>query len=56
MVFRSCRYFDRTGCGYIKPDDLRRALHNLGSHAPHRLIREVVSMVVDKHVNRIYYR
>lgn len=30
------RYFDRTGCGYMKQDDLRRLLQVLGCALPHR--------------------
>lgn len=36
------RYFDRAGCGYIKCDDLRRLLHNLGCCLPPRVVRELV--------------
>jgi Ca2+-binding EF-hand superfamily protein len=50
------RYFDRNGCGYIKPEDLRRLLHNLGTHAPHRVIKSLVAGVVDKRQERLAYR
>lgn len=56
------RYFDKTGCGYIKADDLRRLLHNLGRCMAPRCVRELVSAVVDRSTrykerdSRVYYR
>eukprot|EP00803_Ostreobium_quekettii_P002366 evm.model.scf_336.5 EVM.evm.TU.scf_336.5 scf_336:60598-75964(-) len=56
------RYFDRTGCGYIKSEDLRRMLHNLGRSMPPRTVRDLVANVVDRSSRykdrdtRVYYR
>lgn len=58
----ACRYFDRTGCGYIKCEDLCRMLHNLGRSMPPRTIRELVANVADRSMRykerepRVYYR
>jgi len=53
------RYFDRGGCGYIKCDDLRRLLHNLGCCLAPRVVRELVhgaaAMNKEKH-DRVFYR
>ena len=57
---RSCRFFDRTGCGYLKTDDLRRLLHSLGLALPNRTVRELVAGVADQSGRykgeRVYYR
>lgn len=37
------RFFDRTGCGYFKTEDLRRLLHSLGLGLPQRLVKELVA-------------
>lgn len=55
------RYFDRAGCGYIKCDDLRRLLHNLGSCLAPRVVRELVhgaaAIGKEKHkLDRVYYK
>eukprot|EP00803_Ostreobium_quekettii_P006031 evm.model.scf_3803.1 EVM.evm.TU.scf_3803.1 scf_3803:4028-11146(+) len=56
------RYFDRTGCGYIRCEDLRRMLHNLGRSVPPRTVRELVANVADRSMRykerepRVYYR
>ena len=42
-----CRFFDRTGCGYIKVDDLRRLLHSLGLGLTHRTVKELVGAALD---------
>eukprot|EP00210_Caulerpa_lentillifera_P004751 g4535.t1 len=55
------RYFDRAGCGYIKCDDMRRLLHNLGSCLAPRVVRELVhgaaAIGKEKHkFDRVYYK
>ena len=55
------RYFDRTGCGYIKVEDLRRLMHSLGAGLPHRLVKEVVAAAAESGSSRwrgerVYYR
>lgn len=53
------RYFDRSGCGYIKCDDLKRLLHNLGYYLSPKTVRELVYAVADKGKykhERVYYR
>lgn len=50
------RYFDRTGCGFIRSDDLRRLLHNIGTGIPHRMVKTMVNGVIDKKAERLYYR
>lgn len=53
------RFFDRAGCGYIKCDDLRRLLHNLGCCLAPRVVRELVHGAAaankEKH-DRVFYR
>lgn len=41
LLCRPDRFFDRTGCGYFRTDDLRRLLHALGLGLPHRVVREL---------------
>jgi len=36
------RYFDKTGTGYLRCEDLRRIVHNLGLQLPHRRVRTLV--------------
>ena len=55
------RYFDRSGAGYLKVDDLRRLLHNLGAGLPHRLVKELATVAADASGSRgrgerAYYR
>jgi len=51
------RFFDRAGCGYIKCDDLRRLLHNIGSCLAPRVVRDLVSGVANKEKqDRVYYQ
>ncbi len=50
------RYFDRTGCGYVKADDLKRMLHNLGLGLPNRLVKHTVYSVIDRRDDRLEYR
>lgn len=54
------RYFDKTGTGYLRVEDLRRILHNLGHSLPHRAIKALVQGVADPHGGwrgeRVYYR
>jgi hypothetical protein len=55
------RYFDRTGCGYIKVEDLRRLMHALGAGLPHRLVKELVAVAAEGGSSRwrgerVYYR
>ena len=56
------RYFDKSGCGYIKVDDMRRLLHNLGAGLPHRLVKDLASVAADTsggsrgRGERVYYR
>lgn len=40
----STRYFDRTGCGYLRIEDLRRILHNLHTCLPHRTVRDLAAL------------
>ena len=42
-VLAACRYFDRTGAGYIRSDDLRRILHCYGASWPLREVRDLVA-------------
>jgi hypothetical protein len=55
-----CRYFDKTGTGYLRVEDLRRILHNLDQGLPHRAIKALVAAVADPHGayrgERVYYR
>lgn len=54
------RYFDKTGTGYLRVEDLRRILHNLDQGLPHRAIKALVAAVADPHGayrgERVYYR
>jgi hypothetical protein len=54
------RYFDKTGTGYLRVEDLRRILHNLELGLPHRAIKALVAAVADPHGGfrgeRVYYR
>lgn len=56
----ACRYFDKTGTGYLRVEDLRRILHNLGHSLPHRAIKALAQGVADPHGGwrgeRVYYR
>lgn len=49
-----------TGAGYIRTDDLRKILHNLGEALPHWLVKDLVSNVVDParrgRSERVYYQ
>lgn len=49
-----------SGAGYIRTDDLRKILHNLGSGLPNWLVKELTSNVADLarrgRPDRIYYR
>jgi len=36
------RFFDKTGTGYLKVEDLRCIVHNLGVQLPHRRVRSLV--------------
>mmetsp|Transcript_19587 Transcript_19587/g.59259 ORF Transcript_19587/g.59259 Transcript_19587/m.59259 type:complete len:241 (+) Transcript_19587:880-1602(+) len=47
-LLAACRYFDHTGAGYIRADDLRRLLHVLDRDLPHWLIREAASMLASE--------
>ena len=53
------RYFDRAGCGYLKCDDLRRLLHNLGCCLAPRVVRELVhgaAAMNKEKLDRVCYR
>ncbi len=58
------RYFDRTGCGYIKVEDMRRLLHSLGLGLPYRAVKDLASVAQEVSAmrgghsssDRIYYR
>lgn len=54
------RYFDKTGTGYLRVEDMRRIMHNLGAGLPHRAVRGLVHGVADPtggwRGERIYYR
>ena len=48
------------GAGYIRTDDLRKLLHNLGAGLPHWLVKDLVANVTDLgrrgRPERVYYR
>lgn len=48
------------GVGYIKTDDLRKILHNLGAGLPHWLVKDLIYNVVDMtrrgRTDRVYYQ
>jgi Ca2+-binding EF-hand superfamily protein len=50
----------RAGTGYIRVEDLRRILHNLGAALPNWLVKELTTNVADtssRHrADRVYYR
>eukprot|EP00775_Hariotina_reticulata_P005737 gene5737-5977_t len=54
------RYFDRTGTGYLRVEDLRRLVHNLGACLPHRAVKLMVQGVADPmgsyRGERVFYR
>eukprot|EP00879_Flechtneria_rotunda_P021247 GHRR01022384.1.p1 GENE.GHRR01022384.1~~GHRR01022384.1.p1 ORF type:complete len:131 (-),score=13.43 GHRR01022384.1:1418-1810(-) len=54
------RYFDKTGTGYLRVEDLRRIIHNLGECLPHRSVKALVHGVADPggswRGERVYYR
>lgn len=54
------RYFDRTGVGYIRSEDLRRLLLSLGLGLSVRVVKDLVERVADpsgRHKGeRVYYR
>ncbi|GAX85276.1 hypothetical protein CEUSTIGMA_g12695.t1, partial [Chlamydomonas eustigma] len=41
ILLLAFRYLDRTGCGYIKTDDMRRFLHQLGLDLSYRAVKEL---------------
>lgn len=54
------RYFDKTGTGYLRVEDLRRIIHNLGAGLSHRSVKALVHGVADPQGawrgERVYYR
>ena len=55
------RYFDKTGCGYIKAEDLVKILHcTLGASVSHRYVRDLVDATAltsrSYRGARLYYR
>lgn len=54
------RYFDKTGTGYLRVEDLRRIVHNLGAGLSHRSVKTLVQGVADPQGGwrgeRVYYR
>lgn len=54
------RYFDKTGTGYLRVEDVRRIVHNLGVCLPHRAVRCLVQGAADPtggwRGERVYYR
>jgi Ca2+-binding EF-hand superfamily protein len=52
----AARFFDRTGCGQVRQEDLRRLLHALGAGLPNRLIKSLTAAVVDKRTDKLHYR
>ena len=47
------------GTGYLKIDDLRKIVHNLGRDLSHRTVKELCVSVADptgRHPDRVYYR
>lgn len=54
------RYFDKTGTGYLRVEDLRRIIHNLGAGLCHRSVKALVHSVADPQGGwrgeRVYYR
>lgn len=40
-------FFDRSGCGYIKVDDMRRILGSLGLYLPPRTVKDLAGLASD---------
>ncbi|KAK9801969.1 hypothetical protein WJX73_003604 [Symbiochloris irregularis] len=57
LLLQAFRYFDRTGAGYLRVDDVKVLLHALGLSMSHRTVRELTNSVTDpRREDRIYYK
>ncbi|KAJ6819174.1 uncharacterized protein M6B38_403810 [Iris pallida] len=59
-VLQAFRYFDRNRVGYIKVEDLRCLIHNLGKFLSHRDVKEMIQSALfesnSARDNRIFYK
>lgn len=46
------RFFDRTGCGYLRTEDLRKIFSSLGMPLSHRMVKDLVASAVEVAVAR----
>eukprot|EP00798_Chlamydomonas_sp_ICE-L_P007405 gene7405-533_t len=49
-------YFDRQGLGWLRLEDLRQVIHNLGADLPNRLVKDLVNIVSSSRGGRVYYK